>query len=105
MIAKVQRERDEKYSEWVRKLPCIVCLSLDPDGSHFNGETTVGHHWQERGHGGKGTKCSDRRRVPLCYTHHAEVHLGRQTFAAKYGIDAEVLITKLNELWEAINDT
>jgi len=44
-------------------------------------------------------KCSDYRCVPLCYIHHDEFHRTSWPFYAKYGIDVEAEIARLNALY------
>ena len=94
---------DEKYRAWVRSLPCMVpgCAGR----SQF-------HHQNRKGHGGKGTLCSDYRGLPLCYWHHTQGGTenapgsyhgsGKLTgwkFWAHYGVDVESAIHNLNRLW------
>jgi hypothetical protein len=98
---KPKREENKEYSNWIESLPCITpgCgaeLNVWHNGRLHN---SVGHHLQEKGHGGKATKCSDMRRVPLCHTHHTEIHAGRDSFLEKYNIDGEELIRRLNEIY------
>lgn len=57
-----------------------------------------------KGHGAKGLKCSDLRAIPLCHTHHLEVHqIGRDSFARKHMLDYEIVIEALNKFYEKIN--
>lgn len=89
LLPKPTREIDLTYRAWIITQPCAICGCF---------HTVAGHHWQEKGHGGKGTKCSDYRLVPLCVFHHDEVHRkGRDTFSAMYGINAELVIAVLNQ--------
>jgi len=97
---KPTRERDEEYSEFIESLPCLLD---SPTCNYGEDGKTIGHHAQAKGHGGKSTKCSDRRRIPMCFGHHAEIHRGRETFAKKYGIDIEQTIVMYNSLKERID--
>lgn len=48
-------------------------------------EGTVGHHIKTRGAGGGDVR---ENLVPLCVSHHAEVHnIGSLTFAKKYNLE------------------
>jgi hypothetical protein len=85
--------KDPKYLKWIDTQPCLVC-----------GGQSTHHHWQEKGHGKKGGKCSDYRAVPLCFGptgHHEEFHrVGRDTFAASHRIDIEKEISRLLAKWQ-----
>ena len=92
---KPTRERDEEYLEFIRSLPCAVSGRDAPSEPH---------HWQKKGHGGRGTKCPDRRAIPLSFELHREIHqIGKETFAKKYGIDVEATIKMYNSLKERID--
>lgn len=87
---KIQPERDSKYKEWIRSLPCLVC-SFEPSDPH---------HVPPLMNSGKGTKTSDYRLAPLCHKHHQEYHnTGRHTFAGKHNIDFEYVIERLVSIW------
>jgi hypothetical protein len=94
---------DLGYESWVRSFPCLVpgCI-----------EEAQSHHQNERGKGGKSTKPSSYRCLPLCPGHHTlggTPHLpgsyhgmGKLTgwkFWQHYGIDVEATIHNLNRLW------
>ena len=75
-LEKPARMRFERFLEFVRGLPCLVCFDA----------RTEAHHVISRGAGG-----SDFRAVPLCRLHHVEFHrYGRDTFANKYTMDWNV---------------
>ena len=58
------------------------------------------HHVNPKGHGGKGTKASDDRAIPLCHAHHVEYHnIGRDSFAKKYTVDYEAKIEAYKRLY------
>lgn len=80
-------ERDEKYLQFVRSLPCTVCNHPAP--SHA-------HHHPPAGQSSTGLKTSDYRTVPLCGTRcHDLLHcVGRHTFWA--GVNVELIISQLN---------
>jgi len=92
--------RDEKYRLYIKGLPCIIC----------GNPKTLAHHQNKRGHGGKSTKCSDLRCLPLCFWHHTgggtlkhpgavhnNVKLSGWSFWEKYNIDVEEVIERFNE--------
>ena len=94
---------DEAYRAWVRSLPCLV------PGCYGQAQF---HHQPRKGHGGKGTLCSDYRGTPLCYWHHTQggtenapgsYHgLGKITgwrFWKHYGIEPETVIHELNRAY------
>ena len=95
-IPKHRAERDEKYLQFVRTLPCAVCNRPAP--SHA-------HHHPADGQSSVGLKTSDLRAVPLCGTPvgsrpscHDRVHQqGKKTFWGDF--DVEVLISRLNILF------
>ena len=88
---KPARILDKDYRDWIKSLPCLLCLFPYSDPHHVN----------PKGHGGKGTKTDDSRAIPLCNHHHREFHqIGRETFAKKYRIDYEKIIKTLNKLYK-----
>lgn len=91
------REIDKPYSAWIASQNCVACGKPSISGVQEN----VGHHLNKKGHGGKGTKCSDRRRIPLCHTHHNEIHKdGRETCMKRWRLFPELVIARFNELYE-----
>jgi len=70
---KTKRETDKRYLEYIRTLPCRVCLICPSDA----------HHTVSVGAGG-----SDFRAIPLCRKCHSECHsIGAKTFQDKYALD------------------
>jgi len=75
-------------------MPCAVC-----------GSRPVHAHHVRR----LGERRDDRRAVPLCPAHHlwdlpVGIHrLGRRGFEARFGIDLEALIERLNSAWQKQN--
>jgi hypothetical protein len=64
-----------------RTLPCLVCGAYPSDP----------HHVRSVGAGGR-----DADTVPLCRGCHTEVHtIGRETFAAKHGVDVRAEAARL----------
>jgi hypothetical protein len=93
-VPKTKTTRDKKYLEWISTLKCACapCRGL-----------SVAHHCPEKGKGGVGIKTSDRRCLPLCVTHHFDVHaLGKETFAKQHNLEYEILISAYNRLYEEI---
>ena len=75
------------YHRYVSKLPCVAC-------SHpVRG---VGHHVKSIASGG----VDHANEVCLCRLHHHEIHtIGRQTFAAKYGLDLQSIAERIARDW------
>ena len=89
--------RNKKYIEFIKSLRCCVCGFKSPSDPH---------HVSLEGHGAKGMKCSDDRAIPLCHLHHVEYHnTGRQTFATRYDLDYEKLISYLQRYYEDHHET
>jgi hypothetical protein len=88
---KPQRVRDKAYIEWIKGLRCCITACPNPDPHHVN----------PAGGGGMGTKCSDRRAVPLAHWIHQEIHqIGQKRFCEKYKVDFEEVIDGLNKKYE-----
>lgn len=65
----------EKYTQWVKKQPCVCCGAQADDPHHL-----IGH-----GQGGTATKAHDMFTFPLCRKHHDELHRNARAWAAQYG--------------------
>lgn len=69
--------RDESYLAFVRRHECCV---------HHCRRPSIAHH--ALGRCGTAVKGSDFGAVPLCTTHHGEVHtMGEDTFQRVYDVD------------------
>jgi hypothetical protein len=91
-MQKTIREKNKAYVEWIKSLPCLIC-----------GKESEPHHVPRQGHSGMGTKASDCRAINLCHEHPAEYHnQGKKTFATKYAMDYEHVISKLNAIYEIL---
>jgi hypothetical protein len=91
-FAKSPRIDNPKYKAWIISLPCLITRRPGPNDPH---------HVPKKGHAAEGQKTDDTRCIPLCHRLHVELHtIGRDTFAAKYGLDYEAIIERLNKLWE-----
>ena len=90
---KQKPERNPKYLAFIRRLPCVACLSnRGVEASHF------GPH-------GIGQKSSDLQTLPLCHKCHrtgpnAYHKLGPRRFAEFHNLDPQALIQKFNTFWE-----
>ena len=81
---KPKREVDKKYLEFIKKQFCL-CKNRDCIGDISPHHTVT-----------KAASGSDLKTVPLCATHHSEVHnIGRDTFQKKYNIRFDEEIIKL----------
>jgi len=98
--SKSRRYKDNDYIEWVRGLPCIVCLILMPTMNTSN-IISDPHHVNKQGHGTMAGKTDDNRCVPLCHRHHVEYHnIGKESFKEKYEVDFEAVIDRLNTIYK-----
>jgi hypothetical protein len=81
-------QRDERYLDHVRSLPCSVSRchnTADPHHAKLD--------WQPVSEGGMSRKGSDFCAVPLCRIHHGEIHSrGVLWFEAQYGLQIDRLI-------------
>mgnify|MGYP005847279859 CR=1 FL=1 len=99
--SKPSTPKDKEYIDWIKTLPCIVCLTLSPYMKVSDDNQSDPHHIPKKGHAKVGKKASDRRTIPLCHRHHVEVHQkGRETFAKEYSLDYEEVISRLNTVFE-----
>lgn len=79
---KRRRWENEKYTRWVKSQPCACCGKQADDPHHL-----IGH-----GQGGMGTKAHDLFVLPLCRTHHDELHADTVAFEEKYGSQPELIL-------------
>ena len=80
--------RDWKYRAWIRTLPSCVSGRPGCEAAHTGDD------------GGMRTKASDYTCVPLTWEEHREYHrLGRKAFEAKYEIDCQAIVKRLNGIW------
>ena len=81
--------RSQKYINWVKTLPCVVCGKSPCDP----------HHPKIKSFCGGTTKCSDVYVIPVCHEHHVEGHsIDWQSFEAKHNIDQWREVLKTIEL-------
>ena len=83
-LSKTKPDRDPKYLAYIRTMVCAV--------SKCGNEQTIAHHIES---GGMALKCSDYMTIPLCHTHHLEVHRGKQTFCERYDLDTTDMVGTL----------
>jgi len=70
--------KSKKYLDFVRRFPCCVCGFPD----------TQAHHIRFSHISGMGMKSPDTWAIPMCHTHHREIHdRGLRTFQKDYEID------------------
>jgi hypothetical protein len=84
------RLRDKDHRRFVSRQPCLICARQPCDPHHLR-------FAQPRG---LGLKVSDEFTVPLCRTHHREVHRSadEQAWWQRYRIDA---LTIASNLWRS----
>ena len=95
MLTKHKPIRDRKHLAWIRALPCLVCgrTPCDP------------HHIRYGSNSGVGTKPGDDFTIPLCHTHHRELHdKGELRYLYDYG-GYEKARTLAKKLYEVTGDT
>lgn len=100
VLPKPKRERSEARLDFVRRKGCLICvfshILLIAGHVKACGQCEA-HHVRKGSGSGVGTKPSDFRTVPLCATGHAEYHkIGHAAFCAKYGLDLEAHIERIN---------
>jgi hypothetical protein len=87
-IPEPRRLRDKVHVKWVSKRPCLICGRQPSDP----------HHLRFAQQPALGRKVSDEFIVPLCRTHHREVHRSSNEIAwwKQSGIDA---LEAAHKLW------
>jgi hypothetical protein len=65
MLQKRRAFRSQKYLNWVKTLPCVICRASADDAHHIIG---IG------GLSGMGMKAPDQYTMPVCREHHSEIH-------------------------------
>jgi len=87
MNFKIAKIRSDKHLAFVRSQECLV---HDGKGNRCNGVPVVAHHLTFLGGQGRGTKECDSKAVPLCFSHHMNLHhIGEIRWWKSWGIDAE----------------
>jgi hypothetical protein len=78
------------YIKFVRSLPCAICQ---------DDTRTDPHHEVGNGKRGIAFKSHHIRALPLCRTHHSELHdHGYETFELKYGVtQAEMIVDTVEQ--------
>jgi hypothetical protein len=101
--------RDERRLQFVREMDCLIEYSWPSqreaflqhvaEAAHAQVISNIdAHHVYDGKSGGIGMKPSDFQTVPLCQAAHEEFHrIGKQSFEAKYGLDLEAHIKRINE--------
>lgn len=84
---KMQRWENTKYLQWVKKQPCMCCGQQADDPHHIIGV----------GFGAMGSKTHDLFTIPLCRTHHDELHRNTKAWEQQYGQQTELLIKFLDK--------
>ena len=105
MLKKQRRIHDNKYLDWIRGCPCIVCLIESKGLMNTADNISEPHHVSIKNCGAMGSKTDDSRTIPLCHKHHMLAHsIGRDTFEKTYGLDYEYLIKKFNRIYKEKED-
>lgn len=92
-MSRKAKDRERAYGgpdriAWVQRLPCWVC----------------GHGASQNAHvktGGMGRKADARWIVPLCESHHHELHQhGQKTFEKKHSVDLAFAAQIVDARWQ-----
>lgn len=87
-IPKKKPARNDEYLEYIRSLPCCVCVTGTP---------VEPHHMEG---GGVGQKGSDYSCIPLCTQHHRELHdVGVDHFQCDKVLNLWMMVFKCVDLW------
>ena len=87
------RERDEKYLDYIRSLPCCIC---GDDTTVEAAHVRTGALEHGKPYTGKSEKPSDKWAVPLCGRHHREQHsMNEMDFWKCHGINPFILAMTL----------
>lgn len=113
--ARSKGKKDPTYLEWIRSLPCTVCLldavvaRTSSRGYGFCGTTAQSSPTEAAHTGPRGlsAKSDDRTAIPLCgHEHHRE---GKQShhklgkkFFEHHHIDRDALVAELNKQYDSI---
>lgn len=93
-VREPERLRSPGHLAHIRSLECSVAYK----GPHCSSRMEA-HHVSEDGNAGMGIKCGDDSVVPLCASHHTQLHrIGRVTFESAYGVDLSKIAAAL---WQA----
>jgi hypothetical protein len=85
---KVQRLKDRKYLKWISEQNCLLCLTNPCQAHHLTFAMPRGF----------SQKTGDQWAVPICYTHHHQLHTcgkGEKQFWKDLDIDAEEIACTL----------
>lgn len=92
LVRSAKPVRDPKYRAYIRRLPCLVCLTTrNVEAAH------TGPH-------GIGQKSCDLSCIPLCIGHHRRDsdsyhRLGPIPFQERHGMDIGAHVARLNEFY------
>jgi hypothetical protein len=80
----MSRQKDEKHCEWIRSLPCIICLdNTASECCHIR----YSEPKAAKPITGLGIKPDDCWTLPMCNQHHRQQHeIGERTFWNAYSI-------------------
>lgn len=91
LLSNLPKHRNTSYMEFVREFGCIICE---------NKFETHAHHVRMDSHAGTGVKPSDYLVVPLCHTHHSELHQhGEKSFWQRHMMPPHVAMTRFLTLY------
>jgi len=89
----VSRMESRAYMDWVKTLNCVCCGQPADDP----------HHPYNVGFGGKSTKVPDHWCIPLCRSHHDELHRSVSSWEAEHGPQLHhTLMTMTRAIYEGV---
>ncbi len=89
----LSRLESRSYMDWVKTLPCVCCGAPADDP----------HHPYDVGFGGGATKVPDQWAIPLCRTHHDELHHNVESWEIQWGRQLHhALMTLTRAIYEGV---
>jgi len=91
------RETAPEYLNFIRSLPCLICVLLR---RRQTGRTEAAHVGQR----GLGQKCSDRETAPLCALHHREGEFAHHRIGKRFWMVWNLNRTDLIQKYQRMYD-
>lgn len=95
ILPRSPRKHDKPHLEFIRRLPCVICMKPGVDAAHIRYSDDRYLKRQT----GMGERPSDKWTVPLCREHHTIQHsVNEGVFWRRYGIDPCALALMLHSV-------
>lgn len=88
MLPKNKAWRSRHYLDWVASQPCCVCGAPADEAHHIKGTG---------GMSGTGMKAPDSASMPMCRTHHDEMHRDPSLWPDQYRYITATLIRAIDQ--------